>query len=101
MRVEMWASAFLNNFLITSLNRAFTTEKMDGVPIAKTKYLHLDMPCASDKLFKENQGIAIQPLSVGLHRLDDGWQRSWIIAAFHSNATAPGRCLNQQRKSHC
>src|SRR5439155_11153926 len=66
--------AFLDDFLVTSLNRALTLEQMDEVPQGIAEDLHLDVPRPFDESFHVEGAVAERGdglAASGLNALDD------------------------------
>src|SRR6185436_10420020 len=57
-RIHDWRGAFFNDFLMATLNSAFTLAKKNGVPVPVCEYLNLDVAWPLCEFFDVNGVVA-------------------------------------------
>ena len=90
---------FLDDFLMTTLNRAFALEAVHHIAVAVTQHLDFHMPCLLQPALQEHRTITKCSTRFPLSRLDGGAQLRLFPNNTHALATTASGGFDQQRIS--
>lgn len=100
VEIRRWCP--LHDFLVASLDRAVTLEKMNRIALAITQYLHFDMARAFNELFEINFILAECSLGLALGFRHFASEISLGADGAHTaTATAPARLQHQRIADFC